>query len=390
MITIGSAFLLIVLILYANSFSDLLNLPVKYFYYSLAISFMSIYYHVILAQLYVEEKAQKISITSIILGVMGIIIQLVMVIGMNDKAMALIGSMLVNAIISFVIFIWYSFPYFCRPKLNYKQISEYLKYGFSQWPSDVCVWLIHASDRILLNKYQGTHDTGIYGMGSNFAQIPTVLLQSVNKAYSPYTFTVFKKKERGEIADYSDIAKSTGLIISAIACLVALLSMFSNNIVLLLSERFSETSYIIPLVLIASFVDCARLLFMYPMAYKVEYVKIKSLIWILSASLSLCLNIWLIPHFSMYGACIASISSYFLSLLAILYFSNKAIHIPYYFGRIIKVVIISIVVGLAFLLGTSMYALIIKIIIAFLYFYIILIINSIKVQDLYGKVFCFK
>lgn len=387
MVFLGSSLIILLLFCFSNSLATLLALPVKYLYIALLISYFSIFYNLILSLLYVKQDAKKVSYTSIALGIIGILVQLFMVLYMEDKTMALTGSMLINAVLSFVIFVVYSVPYFTRPRFIKSDLHLYIKYAFSQWPSDVCVWLIHASDRLLINKFQGAHDTGIYGMGSNFSQIPTMLFHSVNKAYSPYVFDTFKKHEEEHNYPYKEIQKSSYIVISCVALLVTMLSLFSGEIVSLLSSRFEEASLIIPLVLIASFVDCVRMIFMYPMAYKIEYVKIKTIIWILSAIINLALNLWLIPIYSMYGACIASIVSFTLSCIVLMFFSNKAIKIPYNYSKLVLIVILSIAVGALCVIGISWLGFIIKVIVGCLYTYVLLKVNEIEFKKYYGKIF---
>lgn len=387
MVAMGACVVISLLYVAVQPLADWLELPLKYMLVALAISFFSIFYNLILSLLYVKQDAKRVSYTSIVLGIVGILVQLCMVFNLEDKTMALIGSMLVNAILSFIIFIWYSAPYLVRPKFVGSDVKLYAKYAFSQWPSDVCVWLIHASDRLLLNKYQGAHDTGIYGMGSNFSHIPTMLFHSVNKAYSPFVFEQFKKHEDEIWYNYHEVINATYLVLSSVAILVTMLSLFSGEIVNLLSSSFSETSIIIPLVLIASFVDCMRMIFMYPMAYKIEYVKIKTIVWIMSALLNLGLNLWLIPLYSIYGACISSISSFCISCIALMFFSNKAIRIPYSYGKIAYIVLSSIIAGAVCIIGVSWSALTIKIAVAFLYTYGLIRLNNINVKYYYGKVF---
>ena len=389
-VAIISIIITIILFMLSDLVCGFLELPKRYLHVALLISFFAIYYNIILSLLYVKQDAKKVSFTSISLGIIGILIQLIMVLYMKDKTMALIGSMLVNSILSFVIFAIYSIPYFTIPKFRKSEFVLYVKYAFSQWPSDICVWLINASDRLLINKFQGAHDTGIYGMGCNFSQIPTVIFHSVNKAYSPFVFDTFKKHELDIGDKYDEIQKATSMILSCVALLVTMLSLFSVEIVSLLSSKFQEASLIIPLVLIASFVDCMRMIFMYPMAYKIDYVKIKSSIWILSALLNLGLNLWLIPIYSIYGACISSITSYSISCLALILFSKKAIKVPHDFKRYLQIVTLSIVVGAICMIGTSIYHFLIKAIVAFIYLYILIKLNNLEVKDLYGKVLHYK
>lgn len=389
-VTILSIFISIIILFTAKPLAILLNIPIYCFYFSIAISFFSIYYNLIISLLYVKEQAKQISYTSIFLGIVGILVQMIMVFVMDNKTLALIETMLVNAILSFLIFLYYSIPYFIKPQLLKSELLLYFKYAFSQWPSDICVWLISFSDRLFLNKYNGSHVAGIYGVGNNIAQIPMILFHNINKAYSPFVMNVLKNHENDFEYKYEEIQRSTFIIISFIAFTITILSVFSNEFVFLLSENFKESATVIPLVLLASFIDCIRIIFMYPMVFRIEYVKIKSIIWIASALLNLSLNFLLIPIYSMYGACFSSIISFSLSCILIMYFSNKAIIIPYNYIKLIFIILLSIIVGLLSLVQITPLSLVIKFTALFIYLCILIKINNIKIRNIYGKVFYHK
>ena len=130
-----------------SKIANLIGLPINYLDYAIYISMISAFYPLILSLLYVSEKAKQVSLTSIFLGIIGIIIQLTMVLNSEDKTLALIQTMLYNAILSFIIFLIYSRKYLTIPNFNLNKINRYLKYSISQFPSDVSVWFISFSDR---------------------------------------------------------------------------------------------------------------------------------------------------------------------------------------------------------------------------------------------------
>lgn len=359
--------------------SQMLNLPEKYFIYAVLISYFSLFYNMVIALLYAMEQAIRISITSIAVGSSTIIAQLLMVLKLDDKAQALILAMLFSAVLTFVIFLIYSRPFFVIPKFKRDELSKYYKYSLSQLPSDVSVWFVAASDRILLNRMQGASSAGIYGMGNTLGHIPSMIFHSVNKAYVPYVFRHYRESDEGNRNSLKDVAETTTKIESVLTVLVVSLIILSNNIVSTLEARYIDSAIIMPLILFAIWIDCNRIIFMNPLAYNVKYIKVKSLIWVLAALLDVSLNLFLIPRYSAYGACMSLIISYSISCLLILYFSSKAKVVGYNKKRLVQIVLISTFFSASYFLGSNLNALMIKIPIIIIYMSIIVYINNMQI-----------
>lgn len=377
-ISISSTVLVAIMLVLTSPLSSLLALPVKYYVYAVLISYFSIFYNMIIALLYAMEQALKISVTSICVGVVTIVVQLTLVLTMEDKALGLISAMLINAVLTFVIFLIYSYPYFIIPKFKKYDMVKYFKYSISQLPSDVSVWFVSASDRILLNRMQGAYSTGVYGMGNTLGHVPSMLFQSVNKAYVPYVFRHYKEAEDGSQASMKELAETTTKVESVITCLVVCLIIISNNIVELLEARYIDSAIIMPLILFAIWIDCNRIIFMNPLAYNVKYIKVKSFIWVFAAILDVGMNFYLIPRYSMWGACASLIISYGVSCLLILYFSNKAMKIIYDKQRIAQVLLISALFSTTYFLGSGLVSFLWKLPLIAIYLYIVLRINNMQ------------
>ena len=377
-ITITATLIIVIMLLLRGPVSQLINLPEKYYIYAVLISYFSLFYNLVISLLYAMEQAVKITVTSITVGAGTIITQLILVFTLRDKAMALIYAMFICAVVTFILFIAYSRPYLIWPKFKKKELIKYYKYSLSQLPSDVSVWFVAASDRLLLNKIQGAASAGVYGMGNTLGQIPSILFHSVNKAYVPYVFKHFKEAEEGRTEALQEAANTAIKVESVLTVVVVSLIIISNNIVSLLEKRYIDSTIIMPLVLTAVWVDCNRVIFMNPLAYNVKYIKVKSMIWVLAGTLDVVLNIYLIPRYSVYGACASLILSYGLSCLLILYFSNKAMKIGYDKIKLAKVIVISVLFSMGYFLGSSVGTLAVKIPLIMAYMVIIVYINNMQ------------
>jgi O-antigen/teichoic acid export membrane protein len=377
-ITLSASFITALMLAFKPAFSQLLGLPGKYYLYAVLISYFSLFYNLVIALLYAMEQAVKISITSIVVGAGTIVMQLVLVFTMEDKAMALIFAMFFAAIVTFILFIVYSAPYFTWPRFSKSELIKYYKYSISQLPSDVSVWFVAASDRLLLNKIQGASAAGVYGMGNTLGQIPSMLFQSVNKAYVPYVFRHFKESEEGREDALNEVANTAVMVESILTAVVVSLIILSNNIVSLLESRYIDSAIIMPLVLFAVWVDCNRIIFMNPLAYNIKYIKVKSLIWVFAAVLDVGLNLCLIPKYSVYGACASLIISYGVSCLLILHYSKKAMKIRYDGRRLTAVLVVSIIFSMSYFMGSNVKSLLLKLPIIIIYLSIVVYINNMQ------------
>lgn len=375
-ITISATIITIIMLLLTGKVSQVIQLPEKYYIYAVLISYFSLFYHLVISLLYAMEQAVKISVTSILVGAITIVIQLILVLTLEDKAQALIIAMLSSSLLTFIIFLFYSKPFFVKPEFNKADLIKYYKYSLSQLPSDVSVWFVAASDRILLNRMQGASSAGIYGMGNTLGHIPSMLFHSVNKAYVPYVFRHYKDAEKGNEKSLTEVAETTIRIESILTLVVVILIILSNNIVSLLESRYIDSAIIMPLILFAIWIDCNRIIFMNPIAYRVNYVKVKSMIWVIAAIIDVCLNFYLIPKYSVYGACFSLIISFGISCILILYFSSKAMTIGYNIQKLLLIIFISFFFSLGYFIGNDIISLAIKLPLILLYLGIMIYINN--------------
>lgn len=360
--------------LFSHGLSELLNIPRDYYIYGLIMAYLGIYYQIILALLYAMQKAKQVSITSMCVGVFQIVLQLTLVINMEDKAIALLSTMLIQAITTFIIFIFYSRPYLTF-SFNFKETGKYVKYSLSQFPSDVSGWLVNFTDRIFINKYIGHAGAGIYGIGANIGMIPNMIFSSMNSAFTPYANSQYKAIENAESNNNeqelrTNLSKVFLIVSSILLSVNAIFVAFSRDIVNLLNPAYADAFFVVVVMLFTSLMNSYRVMYMAPLAYNIKYTKVKSLVWVIAGILNISLNYFLIPKYGIYAACLNSLVTYTITFLLMLYFSKKAFYIKYDWVSLIKVALISIVYGVTLLLPSTLFSIGIKLLLLIPYFYI--------------------
>jgi len=354
------------------------EIPSLYILLATTSAALQVYYTIITSFLYAKQQAKAISVVTIFVGTIQIIVQLVLVITMTDKALALLITFLINSVVSFCVFLYFSRAYLAFV-FDVGKVKEYFVYGVSQLPSDVSSKIVSLMDRFILNRFVNSTAVGLYGIAFNLASIPCFVFTSINQALVPSVFIDFK--ENTEDAYRAAVSKIE-LTFALLTVLFSLLIVYSNHIILVLSDRYKESGTIMCFILVAQLLDTYRVLFMYPMQYNVKYVKVKSAIWVFAAVLSISLNFMLIPKMSIYGAATSFIISNFVTLIMILHYSHKAIDLPYNKSRLTLIVLTSAVFSLSVLCGDSLWALLVKVILTVTYTHIIYVYSIKKYTNL--------
>lgn len=356
-------------------------LEVDFFpYMSIALltSYLLNFYNIILALLYVEEKAKSVSIISIIIGIGSILLTTIFVIYSDDKLYAFLTSKLITAIFQFLVFVGYSTKYIVI-SFQLFNIREFVEYSVQRLPMGISSWIVTFADRFMVYGYIGAYENGVYSTGYKLGQIPDMLFLSINKAYVPYVFDKYGNLDEENMIKVTNIAKYLfSLYLSSIAGMI----VFSKEFVSLLDTRYTDSLIIMIIILISYGLNGLKLIFHCPMDYKKEYGKIKSLIWISSSIINIVLNLVLIPIYGICGAAIATLISYLATLIPIIVYSQKAIKFKYDYETMTKVIILTILYGLAINFSISLVNILIKVLISIIYLFLLSKINNISLKQL--------
>lgn len=367
----------VILILLGDNLFEFLNLEFyPYGLMSLITSYLSIYYLNVTALLQASQNAKKLSYVTIISSILSLIITVILVIHMKDKVFAFLLSLLLTALVNFVIFIVFSVPYF-RLSGKATDKKKYIAYALSRLPVDVSSMLVTFADRFMIYEMKGEKATGIYSVGYRMGQVIQLVFYAINRAYVPYVFEKFSNNDN--LQTISKVAtKLFGLyfFISSVAI------VFTKELVLLLDASYQDSYLVIILILLSYLFLALKLLFQPPMDFKVEFVKVKSFLWILTSIVNILLNVWLIPIYSLYGAALATFITYLLMLFPIVYYANKAIPIKYDIKKIIKLTVISLIYLSLLVLEVSFIAFGFKVILTILYFLLMLRVIGIRMSEL--------
>lgn len=159
-------------------------------------------------------------------------------------------------------------------------------------------------DRIIIVKYLGSAQTGLYSFAYNIGLIITVVWTSMNSAFNPYFFEKIKEKKEKEIREYSKLYRDAFTIIYLVLLLI------SPEIVrLMAAESYWIGLNIIPWIFFALFFQV-----LISFEIKIEYVYKKTYLvpigTLISAVINIVLNIIYIPIYGYEAAAVTTVISY--------------------------------------------------------------------------------
>ncbi len=229
-----------------------------------------------------------------------------------------------------------------RPKFNPKKriiLKMALKYGMPFVPSGIGAWFQRYFDRILMLRFSGMWDVGLYSFAFAFAGIFNMLWFQIRQGITP----AFVKKlddKRGEgdeaLSEYSEYVT----LFFALASFVGLvIGIYSKEIIhLIANERFHSSYLLIPIFILSMFFQNAREIFEIPVTlkYKTWFFTFRTF---MGAMISVILNILLIPSLGGVGAATSMLITFLIIMIVTIVYAQRLLNIPYRFGPMIFCVI---------------------------------------------------
>lgn len=197
-------------------------------------------------------------------------------------------------------------------------------------------------DRFILEYFKGTAVVGIYSASYRIGIVMNLVITGFKVAWTPFFMNL--KGEEGNKEIFSKVFTYFwygGLVVFLLFSLLAD-DLVKVNIAgyTLLNEKYWDGLIIIPYILLAYLFSGLYLNLNVASFFqnKIKYLIISSAAGCFS---NIALNFILIPQFSIVGAAIATMLSYFIMFIVLYYFSQKIYRIEYEWKAIWKAVILT-------------------------------------------------
>lgn len=179
--------------------------------------------------------------------------------------------------------------------------------------------ILSRCDQIMLLKYSGASEAGVYSYGTNFAHIIYVLYTACNQAYIPWYYKKLERNKEKEI-----IRTNRNYILFFSLGFFAFVFILPEIIKMMSTPDYYGAIYSAPIIALGFYMN---FLYNFPVNYEFFHKKTHfiALGTIGAAGMNAILNMLLIPQFGGIGAAIATASSYLILLLVHIFVAKKVI-----------------------------------------------------------------
>ena len=206
-------------------------------------------------------------------------------------------------------------------KWNKSLFRKMILYSLPFIVSDISWWVIHSSDKVMLEYIVNVQALGLYAAAAKISLLINVVISIFNQAWDISVIEEFEKDN--DAVFYKTVYRSFIILIFAIAmCIVLIIRPFMNFYV---GSDFRQSWKYIPLLTMASIfaaVNTTNTSFLIAM----KKSKVVMLITVVGAVLNILINYLLIGKIEIWGAVIGTLLAYFtMSCISIL-FVKKYMH----------------------------------------------------------------
>ena len=259
----------------------------------------------------------------------------------NLGVMAILLSQLMVAIIFFV-FVLIKFVRKLYVQFDKDFFKQGIRYSLPMLPHTLAAWSSGTIDKLLVNEIRSAADTGIYGLGQQYASVMSLSANAINNAYIPWFF------QKADAGDISSVRKTVNALTAFVCFLGVVLSLFSKEILhfMISNAQYDGVYELIPFLVFAFVFQTIYYFFV-----NVLFLKDTGVIFVITITalaFNVILNLILIPYYGIIGAALVCTITYFVKSLMALVISqwrNKTIRFAW--GKMYLLVFSSI--GVVFL-----------------------------------------
>jgi O-antigen/teichoic acid export membrane protein len=282
-----------------------------------------------------EQRSKLYAGINAIGVIINVTANIVFIIYLKYGIVSIFYSYLISYTFVFIISLAYSSKYFgfvfnfARAKELFSSAQLFLYYGLFLISIDLI-------DRFILEYFKGTAEVGIYSACYRIGVVMNLVITGFKVAWTPFFLNMKEEENNKEIFSRVFTYFCYGGLIAFLT-----FSLLADDIVkinisgyTLLNESYWSGLVIIPYILLAYLFSGLYLNLTVASFFqnKIKYLIISSAAGCIS---NIILNFILIPQYSMIGAAIATVASYFIMFVVLYFFSQKIYKIHYEWGSIL-------------------------------------------------------
>jgi O-antigen/teichoic acid export membrane protein len=283
-----------------------------------------------------EERARAYFITTLANVLVTIPVTVVLVVGADEGARGLLlGSYSTGGAFALGLVIVH------RRRLSLlvdrPLLGRLMRFGLPTMPAELSLYSLNFIDRVILVRYAGLAEAGLYALAVKFAQAVNVLVRGFQLAWPPLAYSIRDDDEARRV--YAVIVT---WFVAGCTFVVTGMWLLSRWIVRALAapEFFGSfkaigliatavTLYALYMVLVVILGRTGRTGFNFPATGAATAVNI-------------ALNLALVPSLGIVGAGLALVASYLVVLVLMYGFTQRLFAVPYQWGRLARVVLAAV------------------------------------------------
>ena len=349
LVLLSTAIWTVVINSFAVFFSNIIGLKILY----MNIMLLYCFFFAVINIFQISERYQygykKAVFVALLVAVCTTLLSILLVLNMQDAlAGRVLGTVIPPVVIGLLLTIWF--------------IRSGKSIDFSVWPYalKICVpfvphllslTILNSVDRIMITKICGPTDNALYSVAYTCGHMVTILMTSLNSAFSPWLGDKLHDEQ------FSEIRKVSKYYIILFCVLAILLMLIAPEVLLILGGKsYLEAKYVMCPVAMGCICQ-----FLYTLFVNVEQYKKKTVgmafASVSAALLNYILNYIFIPRFGYVAAAYTTLAGYLFLLLIHMILVRKLGYMDVYsysFVGIVTVVMIGISIGVNVLYGNTM------------------------------------
>ena len=218
-----------------------------------------------------------------------------------------VGVLLSQAIISFIYSIFMIFDLRKRNLLSFsfdlKILKRALAYSIPIIPHNLSTSIASFISKIFINNSKSLATVGLYGIAMQFGSLIDLFQTSVNKAFSPWFYSVLHDGKGKSDIDQMEFAK---ILLSLYSIIYLGIGLFSQEAILLMTHsRYALAWKVVPILVVAFSVKSIYYFYVNILFYHQEAAKRIFYASLTGSFLDIVLAAILIPLYGMYGAALS-------------------------------------------------------------------------------------
>jgi len=329
-------FLTVIGIIYSIKNSFFVNLDIEYLTKQnliLAITYGFFDYIILYktTQLTAEKRAVSFSFVVILNSLLNLGFSVFLINKLESPLDGRVYGILISQLITLTILL-YLLKNLSTSELSSKKVIKSIKFSSPYYPQMLLGLSQSYLDKTLLSQTRGASSVGFYSIGVNFTIILKTIMDSVEKAWSPF---FYKKAHENTFKSKSVIIESFNFLAFSYMLIGLFIIYFSEEAIkILTTKEYYSAIKIVPIYMyfyffaIYSYLAMAQL----NITEKLKYILPGAIV---SAIVNVLLNILLIPEYGTIGAAISSSFTGLVSISLLFYYGNKSFKLPVKINKII-------------------------------------------------------